>query len=244
MSFPLDLPDDYPWWPGSRRFILEDMAELAARLGSPVVYDRRGQVAWFDHFAAGLSGWVTNGVGTGWAVETVAESTLFPGFAIKLTAGSTSSRYAAILKSFSSPDVGRSGVEVAVSFLSEFDKIDLMLEQFTGTTWIYGRIRIDRANNVIQYRDSSGTYQTILALPTPDTIDVAYQYAKLVIDWNLNEYVRFLYNQSEYDLSGIPLYQEANASAPVQGMTFQFFSRSGENDVCQIGSVVLTVGEP
>jgi hypothetical protein len=244
MSKVYDLPDNHQWFPGSKRYVLQDDAELAARLGSPVVFDRRGQMAWGDRFDAGLAGWVYDGNGTGWAVKVTVSKTLFPGYAIELTGGSDSVRFARMLKHFGAPDIGRAGVEISTAFLSEFDKLHISLQRFTGALWIYGRIRIDRTNNLLSYQDAAGNEQTIAALPAPDFANAVYQFSKLVLDWDAGEYVRFLYNEEEYDLSGEALYSEADTTQPQHLVSLVFYSRSGSNDRCQIGHVVLTVGEP
>jgi len=54
-----DAPDWYKYLPGSDRYILEDMGELAARLRSPITYDRRGEVLYFDMMEHGLAPYFT-----------------------------------------------------------------------------------------------------------------------------------------------------------------------------------------
>ena len=83
------MPDDYQWLVGAERQLLEDQAELAARVHILSVYDRRGQVIWGDRGAAGLSSWEATSSGAGASILTVPSGAYLPGFAF--ASASTSS---------------------------------------------------------------------------------------------------------------------------------------------------------
>ncbi|GAG01299.1 unnamed protein product, partial [marine sediment metagenome] len=69
-----DMPDDYKWLPGSTRFPLSDIGELAVRLGSLCSYDRRGEVIFIDDFGHGVNGYVLSHVGTGGKILVTGEN--------------------------------------------------------------------------------------------------------------------------------------------------------------------------
>src|SRR3989304_7205960 len=111
MTLPSDMPDDYPWLVGGRRSLLLDQAELAARIGSFNVYDRRGQVIWFDHFQSGIAPWLRFEHGTGAAVLLENGLTYIGGFALKLRAGGAGAGIAGIEHFFAPAEINRWGVE-------------------------------------------------------------------------------------------------------------------------------------
>ena len=65
------------------------LAELAARLGSPTTYERRGALIFADIFDSGLSKWNTDTSGAGASVALTALYASVGKYSAMLTAGST-----------------------------------------------------------------------------------------------------------------------------------------------------------
>lgn len=244
MGQPLDMPDDYPYLPGSTRSPLADLGELAARLGSVVLYDRRGEVLWWDDVRYGLNVWTHTSSGTGGGVSVQTGGALMSDDTLKLTAGSDGGVLAQITKYFAPATLGKAGVEHAVAFISEFTALLIYLSRFDGTNWHRGRIKLDRISSEIQYELVAGGYQKIDDLPNVVNSQPIYQFVKLVVDFEEDEYVRLMYNQNEYSLAGIAIPTVANADPPQHRIDTQFQGRAGNNDVCYIGRTILTGNEP
>ncbi|GAI16225.1 unnamed protein product, partial [marine sediment metagenome] len=65
-------------------YTLEDMAELVARLGSIVTFDRRGNIIWLDDFEGTLGKWGIETEGAGYSAQLSAEAARSGGFSAKL----------------------------------------------------------------------------------------------------------------------------------------------------------------
>ena len=74
-------------------------AELAARLGSPDTFDRRGDVLWMDDFESGLK-WRTSLLGTGSLIDLTATMAASGGKCCRLVTGSANNDYAYLLRHF------------------------------------------------------------------------------------------------------------------------------------------------
>ena len=239
-----DLPDNYPWMPGSSRYPMPDMGELAARLGSPVIYDRRGEVVWLDIFNNGLANWLVVESGTGASVKITATDTDLGPYAAKLTGGSDGAREAALIRRFPITSLHKVGFEVSVYYTStSFDYIQMDLIRYDGTNQHEATIRISTPATQ-EYRDSAAA---LIGFATKDVLASTkpiYHNLKLVVDMDNDEYVRFLYDDVEYDLSGIAIRVQASAAQAQHYAQFSVHSDSGQNDIVQVGRVIITGNEP
>ena len=229
---------------GGERYSLQDMAELAARLGSPVTYDRRGEVLWYDRMQDGTSAWEVSSGGTGGAGESVGEKTFWPGFALKLTAGSTSTHLVNLSRWFSPSAPGKFGLEASVWLTAAFESFDLFIYSIYGDVSTISSIRLNKDPLELQYYGSDGLYHTVAEIAQFYQSNMMYVTAKFVGDFVTGEYIRALFGRTEYDLTGTPMQVGAGSGTENNRAVLRFTGRSGFNDTCQIGNVVYTVNEP
>lgn len=239
-----DAPDWQRYLPGSERYALSDMSELAARLGSPLRFDRRGEVIWYDQFDHGLNPWTADKTGTGAAVAATTDDTFMALNAAKLTAGSNAGQEATILKNLTQPVLGRWGVEVAVAFKTSFDHFLIMMKFYDGTNLLDVRIKVSDDEDEIQYLDTATNWQSIATLPNVIVTEATYQLFKLVCDFDKGEFVSLRYGATDFDLSGIAIKTSSDSNAPRIQNVFRLIGRSGNNDVAQVGHVIFTANEP
>ena len=100
-------------------FAMDDMAELAARLGSPITFNREGNVLFVSTFEHGVAGFGTTPGGDDAEIVTSALWSRTSGYCCKLVAGKTTPYYALIYKTFPYPTLGSYGLEL--SFLLDTD---------------------------------------------------------------------------------------------------------------------------
>jgi hypothetical protein len=239
-----DSPDYSKFLGSSIRFSLQDLGELAARLGSVMSYDRRGEILWFDNFAYGITGWTAVNSGTGSGVKLDAGNGLHSGYAAKLTAGSNGSRLAGIVKIFSIFETGRSAVEVCFEPTSGVEHIILRYTFTSGGLQYVAEIKIRYDNNTIEYQSSNGVYTTIVTDFDDEAVYTKLVFAKLVIDTNKKEYVRILVNHHQIDMTGIAI-PDAGAFAFIYFQArVHVVGTAGSNDPILVKQVIFTSNEP
>jgi hypothetical protein len=224
--------------------VVGDLGEIAARLGSPNVYERRGNVIWMEEFNGGLAAWVASGLGTGNEQKIVSTNTFRAPYACQLVAGSTGSRFAHLGNYFTVLTAGRVGLEFRIWFATRWDNFRIRLYYLDGTTKHFSEIRLNDENDEILYYNSDYVLTKLADLPDLQHDHGAYHAVKLVVDFESDEYVRFFLDRTEYDMSGLGLYSGAYAeNAQVQTLLY-LYGRSGQNDYCQIDDVIFTQNEP
>ena len=244
MTFPSDMPDDYPWLPGAQRSLMLDQAELAARLGSIVTYDRRGQVNWMDQGQGGLSPWNVAGGGTGNGVAVIATNTYRGGYALQMTAGSTAGRNSELVHRFNPQELNRWGLEVAVYWPTEFSFFTLSLDYFTGAQRYSAQLYIDRGAEEIYIIDEVDGYTFLAALPNPVDAYGKYHLVKMVAHIKEKTYTRIMYDDLAFEPVDKLVVVQAAPDTPEARIVIDHFSRVGQNDIAVIGHVISTVGEP
>ena len=225
-------------------YSVTDLGELAARLGSIVTFDRRGDVVWLDDFESGVGKWlpVTSGVGAGVVVSnSYARNGLY---SCELTAGTTMAQVATIQRVLPYPVLSRMGFECSFAFDSNLAEIYLTFDMFDGASQHIAEVRYDYVNKKLQYRDSDNNWQDIAT-----SLDLRQSYYpfwvwKLVVDFANEEYVRLVLNETEHKLDGIAYRKTAAGTIASLRPSITNRGAAAANAVVYVDDVIITQNEP
>ncbi len=223
---------------------LTDLGELAARLGSPITFDRRGDVIWWDDFECGFSHWLTTPSGAGATAALSTARARNGRTSALLVAGSDANHSEQMVHRQAVPTLSRLGSEFSFSLDTNDHTINLIVRTQDGTTQATYSVRWDGVLNVLQYQDSGAalvTFATNIILPEDETL---FNTFKLVVDASTGQYVRFLLNESSYSLSGIGGRVDPVAAAPMEEVFIVNTGLAGFNAAAYIDDVILTQNEP
>lgn len=219
-------------------------AELAARMGSPVVYDRRGHVMFMETFEHGRAAWEDGLGGAGAAVALSPTSVARGGYSLKLTTDAGGDHYAGISFCCGLLPVGRMGVAVSFAPVQAFGTFELHLTVETVAEYWSGKVRFDYASNVLDVYTSSEIWEEVGAAEIATIGSRTYNIMKMVINIDTGYFERVMLNEYEYSTTDKALM----AGDPVGGRWAQVVVRLGgrndENDICYVDNVVLTTAEP
>ncbi|MBA7582697.1 hypothetical protein ES708_24633 [subsurface metagenome] len=236
-------PDNYDVKPTNITNTLQDDAELAIRLGAISSIDRLGNVIFADDFSNGKGSWLETAEGTGADVSINGDIFKFAGFSCKITARSDDPYLASIYNQLHYPDLSSMGFEINFSRDSNVSYILLPLSLYEGLTLRWSEIKIDFANNKLQYLLNPTTYKDIATgLRIPNIINI-FQNLKLKVDFITNHYINVRYNSTLYNLSDIPVYTENIVSHKHLRCEITPYSKPGTNGVTYLDSVIITRNE-
>jgi len=219
-------------------------AELAARLTGLGGFDRRGNALLFDTFENGLSKGTTTLSGTGAAVELSSASSRLGGFSLKLTAGSDASRFAQYHWFLPYPVLSKVGFELSFSFDGDTEYLQLKLVFYDGTTLHTATIRYDDDNNKVQYLDSGGTWQDLIASVGLVRTTKNYHTVKMVVDLENDKYHRVLLDKWAWTTGNLAIETSANAGTPAVEAQVRLYGASGTNAVAYVDGFIVTQNEP
>jgi len=219
-------------------------AELAARLGSRVNYDRRGQVAFIEGFDVGLQRWQAIHIGTGSGVEISTDCYVNGGYSVKLTGGSDGLRLAYINHWHWLMYEGNIGVELGFCMPGNVEYFEARLSVFDGAVKHEAGMRFSDAADKLEVQTGDGIWTEIADAGTLGRRVGMFNYFKFVIDPTTHRYVRALFNRDETDVSAHSYYYDDLVHEPEVLLDLRLYSRNTENDVVYVDNVILTAAEP
>lgn len=241
---PRDLPD---WGAQSAQktvYEVTDLGELAARLGSIVTHDRRGDVIWLDDFENGLGKWATIESGTGAVVDLSIVRARNGLFSVRLLAGSTGDRSAQIERSLPFPVESPMGVEFSFQYDQDIDNLQLIVIAYDGTNATRYAITISATDDNISYDDDGGVSQESTPGVGLTQVVTVFHTAKLIFNMENDEYVRLVLDNVVHLLTNIAAQVSVDATLPSLKITIINVGRAANNDLVRVDDVIVTQNEP
>ena len=236
-------PDYGPRRPLTVVYPIGDMGELAARLGSNALFDRRGHTLWFDDFGDTITKWEIDTTGAGGAVELSTARVHIGTKSARLTPGSAAGNRAGVKKKLGAIQPTKIGFGLAVSICDTHKEHVLEIEYYDGYLYHFAAIRYDHNLSVLQYQNTDEAFVTFASnIALHDYQSLFYNF-KLVIDLNSKKYTRFLTDSKEYDLSSYSYATLTSASTPLLICTYRVYNHAIGNTHSYLDSVRITQNE-
>lgn len=221
-----------------------DNAEQAARLGSIVTFDRRGDVVLLDNFEDNINKWAITLIGTGARIGLSSKTARNGGLCCELVTGDTTGNESEMSRFLSYPVLSKMGLEISMSLHSFVSPVIMYLHLEDGTTWTLGGLRYTPNTNTLDYFDSGGGWTPITTtLPLYLALQCFHTF-KLVIDPATGRYVRAIVGPHLYDLSAHALRVAGHVLHNFLGVTFNVTARRDANESMFIADLIMTQNEP
>ena len=221
-----------------------DLGELAARLGSIITFDRRGNVIWFDDFEQGINKWKKNFTGFAGTITSTQERARTGGFSAKITPYPDSDSRTRMEHYMPLPIIGRLGFEFSFTWVYDVGEIVLNASLYGHDYHHSSQIRyLGGGYRRWYYLDENSNWQEIgrVILHAEDYL---FNTIKLVVDYKTLKYVRLIVNETEFNLSGIPY----RLLSPAATYFLMHYIESRPHTNVEVSSyiddVILTQNEP
>jgi len=230
--------------PLSTVYTLEDMAELVARLGSIVTFDRRGNVIWLDDFEGTLGKWSIDTDGPGGSIQLSAEAARSGAFSAKIISPNANGDKCGIKRWFPLPVESNIGFEFSWARAYQLAYIYLYFYFVEAAKSYSFRLRYWIAQNYLQYYDSAGNYISLEPRAYSGKETHIFNTIKLVVDYANKKYVRALFNNQAFDLSACSV-RVGVGGTPYTLRTYIYAETGATPNVpTYIDDVILTQNEP
>lgn len=242
------MPHGHPDWGASAQlstvYSVQDLAELAARLGSIDTFDRRGNVVFLDDFENGIAKWEALASGSASAVALSTARARNGAYSCKLTTGAAVDDYAQILRELAPPVDGPIGVEVNFSLDSLGVRLTLQLVRYDAPGYTSFIARFNISTGVIALMVDPGVWQTIatgVALAAAATL---FYTLKLVVDTATRRYVRLIMGQTAYDLAAYGGLYSSTPTTPELLVSIRAANHATGTKNTYVDDVIVTQNEP
>ncbi len=226
-------------------YTIDDLSELAVRLGSEVFFDRRGDVIFIDNFEGGVGRWITSNPEEPDSVLLTSEISRSGGYSVKLTGISPGLESASMYARIPYPVLSKWGFELHIAMGSEIDYLLFYLTKYTGTHFKTGHIKYDRTNQKLQRKVSLTDYEDIVSPFKLYQSRILFHVFKLVIDLETDKFHRLIVNEKTYDLSAHDIYSHVDTvTSPHVAIGIEVYSHDGDKDYIYVDNVIVTQNEP
>lgn len=194
------------WWgaePGQTTFQVQDVGELAARLGSIDTFDRRGNVIFLEDFESGFTPrWLRESQYTGVPVLSGAGARS-GAYSLKLETTPVSGAACGILCYRPLPVMGKIGLEASFAIGGHVGIIAVGMGLYDGTNFAIFSVRYLPPTDKWQYLDSAGAWVDLFTSMVLYESPTIFHTLKIVADYENGEYFYIIVNEREQGLSGI-----------------------------------------
>jgi len=242
------MPHGAPDWHKYRResatFPVQDMAELAVRLDSPVAFDRRGDIILLDTFKNGRRPWQAPAPGTGADASLSPDHFLSDGYSLAVTCPHDDAMDIHVYRYTPYVPHGAIGLEIAFTLHLHTISIKVDLDLEDGANHILTYLLYTYATNRLQYYPAVGP-----PVDLDPTVDVArnpriFNHLKLVVDPTIPAYVRAILNHQAFPMTGIPARSVPSVTTPNLLVNIEWIGTFGQTPTVYLDNVILTQNEP
>jgi hypothetical protein len=229
-----------------------DVYELAVRLNSMDVLDRRGSVIFADNFSNLLSPY-TLGIGTSSYADIITGTGVsYNNDHVLRIAGRVASS-SSIYKWLPIIDTSRYGYECLIGFDQQagesLTSLEYSIRYYTGSIVYNAQLSIPSATNQLNLltADAGGSPLSITLLPSnaikASNTYIIWHYIKLVIDLEALTFTRLIFNTNLWNLASYPLYGIASTNEPSLRVNINNYSAAVPADL-YIDHNIVTMNEP
>jgi hypothetical protein len=223
---------------------MNDLGEAVVRLGSPVSFDRRGDVIRIDSFEDGLANWNVYGSAPGGAVYLSLLASRSGLYSVKLIGPSDPALISWLAHSSDYPVRSNLGFEISFSVLAAVGRLRFQVTVWDGTEASTCGIMYDGTAKTLSYYAANGAYTPFATGIDLSNVPTPFYTSKLVVDIVNNQYLRYIFGANQYDLSGIPMYTAPSPLPPHALFQVLLTGLAGSNPSIYVDDYILTQNEP
>lgn len=224
--------------------VVGDIGEIAARLKSPVNFDRRGTVFHIDDFEGGITGWTEALTGSGRELMTSAKYTRTGSYSMKVVPASAIPYNHVISRKTVYPHAGKLGLELAFPVCSGTQYIQIDESFYDGATLHYTSVKYHHVDDELSYLDEDGNWQVLgsgFSLLEDYTV---FHVLKFVVDSENDQYTRFLLDANSWENLEYPCQAIESTLSPHIKIWVRVFAIDNSQPVHHFDGFILTQNEP
>jgi hypothetical protein len=229
-----------------------DLGEAAVRLGSPVTFDRRGDVCFIDGFEDGIHKWNSPPpiLATGRTLYSCSSVGRTGSRSARMGAGRVPASNANLMHRYMPLAAGgfwtRLGLEFSFTYDSYAQYITAQILTAKGpaggNSQAYYMVRYNLTTKALQYFDTSGAWTNVATIDSYDF--PVFNTFKLVIDAVKNKFERILFNEQEINVSDLLPTMSVSASPAFWRVELGISSQTGLTSAVWFDDVIFTQNEP
>jgi len=223
---------------------IDDLAELAARLGSPVRFDRRGDVVFYETFDQGMGKLGTIAYATDAAIMLATDHPLHGAYHAVLRTGTGEDPKAKIHRRLAYPVLDKMGLEWAIACPTGIDSVLWQIMLYDGTYRREYKVKYVQAEEKLYYWDQNGAYVEFASGVVMPTSWNCYSVVKMVINAVAGKYHRHVFNNQTFPMSAYLPNPVSDSESPNMSIEIQVEGDGTTSRDFYVDSCIVTQNEP
>jgi len=236
-------PDDSNIIKTGAVYRLDDMAELAARLGTIYNYHRFGDVVFLEDFEKGAAKWVLTAYGAGSTVTITSDKALSGNQCIYLHAQAGLGPRAMISKALALPISKRLGFSFAFNLGDDFVYFGANVLYYTGTRLYEFEIDYDWATGYLKYYTVGSVMQNFLYVGELSRDHKLFHIVKITFDAETGDYNTLFIDQLSADMTALNCGYVADTTNPHLELLIASLALSDASSDMYVDDVILSQNE-
>jgi len=236
-------PDDSNVKVGTDVFRLDDLAELAVRLGSIVTYNRYGSVLMLDGFEEGKNAWNTGSAGVGGEVEITGERAYNGQVCLKMVSGTGADPHSGMNKYLPPITECRIGLQTCFGIDLNVVSVVFMIRYFLPPYRYHFVIRYNHLLGVLEYESADTVWVTFGECGFIYDGSNNFHNMKMVVDMETRGYVRCSFNNVVYDMSSLVSYTSLSPNGPFLFPEMRVYGDGILSGIAYFDNVIVTYNE-
>lgn len=220
------------------------MGELAARLGSINLFERRGEVIFMDDFEDSTVKWTKSGAGVDPTALRSITTARTRNYSYKVITSAEVGNWTDVTHYHRLPPSTRLGFEFSFALGSSLTYVWSRLYLDSKTDRYWGQLEYNPPSKLLRISIGTDTWvnlETDFELWEKDNI---FHTWKLVIDYETKKYVRAYLNDKSYDLSAYALRHTSDTYTPAMYLNARIANAASGKHYIYIDDVIATQNEP
>lgn len=223
---------------------VDDMGELATRLGSPVNFDRRGLVYFIDDFESGVANWAELLSGDGRSFCASSQHSRNGAFSLSIVPGITPPYKHNIIRKLAYPPTERLGFEIAFTVSSETNFVFFYVYIYDGTELHQVGVRYTHSTGQLLYHNHAGGWGLLASDVELIADDTLFHVLKFVVSIEDDEYVRIMLDGDSWNDLEYPLDVDEDPTRPSIEIRLWVYATDNSQPAHYFDSLILTQNEP
>jgi len=223
---------------------VSDMGEVAARLGSIVTFDKRGDVVDFDNFEEPVLRWCTIVSEAGNYVRFSNDSASSGSQSVRLHVEGAALGRAGMHSGIPLLGSLRLGMEISFAVPTLGGYLALEVSYFTGSKLCDAILKFYFSTLKLYLINDTGSDEEVASLERFINSAYVYHTLKLVGDFNTGKYVRLLLDNLTYDISHIAMYSQTDLTSPCLERNVNYYPFNSVGGDVYLDDFVFTQAEP
>lgn len=220
------------------------LAELAIRLGFPQVFERTGNVLFYEGFEYGLSDWNPNQNKAANTPMLYSKGLLDSPYCVRLAIDGTPGSYSLIQKNLGYPYLTTFGMEFSFSPTTFMGTLNFGIIVYTGT--IKHSIWVSYNDSVYTWSilDNTPAYKNVLTYDVGSWDHSSWHTAKVVADLVNERYARFMIDNEDVGISSYVPRQDADNTPAYIYLGIDTFILGTRVYNVYVDNIIFTINEP